>query len=389
MFEDLICFIRNLYHQPAGAIPLHAPSFTSRDRELVLDAIDSTFVSSVGRYVDQFEQMLAEFTGARRAVAVVNGTCALQVALRLAGVQAGDEVITQPLSFVATANAIVHAGAEPVFVDVDRDTMGMSPAALQAWLQANVEVKAEKSQSQPFNKHTGRRMAAIIPMHTFGHPCQMVDIMDIARQWGIPVVEDAAEALGSRIGNQHCGTFGNLGIISFNGNKTITCGGGGAVLTNDVALADRARHLTTTARIPHPWDYEHDEVGYNFRLPNLNAALGCAQMERLTDILTAKRDIALAYKAFFAENDWARFQAEPEGTTSNYWLCAIAVKDRKTRDALLEQTNQAEVTTRPAWILLTDLSMYAGCQAGPLANARWLQERVVNLPSSAMGYGKK
>ncbi len=215
MFEDLICFIRNLYHQPTGAIPLHAPSFTTRDRELVLDAIDSTFVSSVGRYVDQFEQMLAEFTGARRAVAVVNGTCALQVALRMAGVQAGDEVITQPLSFVATANAIVHAGAEPVFVDVDRDTMGMSPAALQAWLTENFEVKAEKSQPQPFNKHTGRRMAAIVPMHTFGHPCQMVDIMDVARQWGIPVVEDAAEALGSRIGNQHCGTFGNLGIISF------------------------------------------------------------------------------------------------------------------------------------------------------------------------------
>lgn len=405
MFEELIAFIRELYRQPFGSIPLHAPTFTARDKELVVDAIDSTFVSSVGRYVDGFEQMLVEFTGAKRAVATVNGTCALQAALRLAGVQAGDEVITQPLTFVATANAIVHAGAEPVFLDVDRDTMGMSPEALQAWLQENAVIKGGAANSPPHpsrlpltaspfpqlplpvNKHTGCRIAAIVPMHTFGHPCRIMKIMEVARQWSIPVVEDAAEALGSWVGNTHCGLFGDLGILSFNGNKTITCGGGGAILTNNESLADRAKHLTTTAKVSHPWEFEHDEVGYNFRLPNLNAALACAQMERLPDILREKREIAAAYKAFFDSHDWGRFIPGPEDTLSNYWLCAVAAQDQAARVDLLEQTNKAEVMTRPIWKLMTDLPMYAQCQAGPLENAMWLYDRIVNLPSGVRNHG--
>jgi perosamine synthetase len=403
MFEDLIAFIRDFYAQPTGPIPLHAPTFTATDKELVLDAIDSTYVSSVGRYVDQFEKMLSDYTGAKRAVATVNGTCALQAALRLAGVQAGEEVLTQPLTFVATANAIVHAGAEPVFVDVDRDTMGMSPESLRTWLKENVELRDERPASKadssrfqlsalslpltaspfplPFNKHTGRRISAIVPMHTFGHPCRIREIMDIARKWFIPVVEDAAEALGSRVGDRHCGTFGDLGILSFNGNKTITCGGGGAILTNDAHLGDRAKHLTTTAKQPHPWEYEHDEIGYNFRLPNLNAALACAQLERLESILKEKRALAHAYQDFFQGRSWASFCHEPKGSTSNYWLNAIVLENQDARNALLEQSNGQGVMTRPAWKLMSELSMYAACQAGPLDNARGLQERVVNLPS--------
>jgi aminotransferase in exopolysaccharide biosynthesis len=358
-----------------------------------MDAIDSTFVSSVGEYVNRFEQDLAAFTGAVRAVATVNGTCALQTALNLVGVESNDEVITQPLTFVATANAVAHLGAAPVFVDVDKDTMGLSPDALETWLKENaeakakvkVEVKAKNSQPQPqpvFNKHTGRRIAAILPMHTFGHPCRIEQIVAIAKAWSIPVVEDAAEAIGSWSKQTHCGLFGDLGILSFNGNKTITCGGGGAILTRDDTLADRAKHLTTTAKVPHPWEFDHDEIGYNYRLPNLNAALACAQLERLPHILKQKREIARAYQAFFASRDWGQFMAEPNDTQSNYWLCTIALADRAARDALLKATNTAGVMTRPAWNLMPDLAMYAACVSGPLDNARWLQDRIVNLPSS-------
>jgi aminotransferase in exopolysaccharide biosynthesis len=354
-----------------------------------MDAIDSTFVSSVGEYVNRFEQDLAAFTGAARAVATVNGTCALQTALKLVGVESNDEVITQPLTFAATANAIAHLGAAPVFVDVDKDTMGLSPDALETWLKENTAVKAkvETKNSQPqhqpvFNKTTGRRIAAILPMHTFGHPCRIEQIVAIAKAWSIPVVEDAAEAIGSWSKQTHCGLFGDLGILSFNGNKTITCGGGGTILTQDDTLADRAKHLTTTAKIPHPWEFDHDEIGYNYRLPNLNAALACAQLERLPHILKQKREIARAYQAFFASRDWGQFMAEPHDTQSNYWLCTIALADRAARDALLYATNTAGVMTRPAWKLMPDLAMYAACVSGPLDNARWLQDRIVNLPSS-------
>lgn len=377
MYKDLIDFIGTLYGTKAF-IPLHAPTFTQKDKDYVMDAIDSTFVSSVGEYVNRFEQDLAAFTGAARAVATVNGTCALQAALKLVGVERNDEVITQPLTFAATANAIAHLGAAPVFVDVDKDTMGLSPDALETFLQANAIVK----NTGAYNRHTGRRMAAIVPMHTFGHPCRIENIVAIAKTWSIPVVEDAAEAIGSWSKQTHCGLFGDLGILSFNGNKTITCGGGGAILTQDDTLADRAKHLTTTAKVPHPWEFDHDEIGYNYRLPNLNAALACSQLERLPDILREKREIAHAYQEFFASRTWGRFMTEPRDTQSNYWLCTIAMADRAARDALIEATNNAGVMTRPAWKLMPDLTMYAKCFSGPLDNARWLQDRVVNLPSS-------
>jgi aminotransferase in exopolysaccharide biosynthesis len=377
MYTNLIKFIRDLYGTE-DFIPLHAPTFTQRDKDCVMDAIDSTFVSSVGQYVNRFEQDLAAFTGAARAVATVNGTCALQTALKLVGVESTDEVITQPLTFVATANAIAHLGAAPVFVDVDKDTMGLSPDALDAFLTAH----AVRRDSGAYNRHTRRRIAAILPMHTFGHPCRIEQIVAIANAWSIPVVEDAAEAIGSWSKQTHCGLFGDLGILSFNGNKTITCGGGGAILTRDNTLADRAKHLTTTAKVPHPWEFDHDEIGYNYRLPNLNAALACAQLERLPHILKQKRETARAYQAFFASRAWGQFMAEPHDTQSNYWLCTIALADRAARDALLDATNTAGVMTRPAWNLMPDLAMYAACASGPLDNALWLQDRIVNLPSS-------
>lgn len=376
MFDDLIQFIRKWYGTN-DPIPLHAPTFTARDRELVLDAIDSTFVSSVGQYVDRFEQLLVVYTKAKSAVATVNGTTALQVALRLVGVKPGDEVITQPLTFVGTANAIVHQGAHPIFVDVDQDTMGLSPDALESFLCGN----ARKKKDQIYNTKTNRKIAAIVPMHTFGHPCRIKKIVEIGKEWDIPVVEDAAGALGSWIDNTHCGTLGDVGILSFNGNKTITCGGGGAILTNDEHLAEKAKHLTTTAKIPHQWEFEHDEVGYNFRMPNLNAALACAQMERLDDILKAKRDLAHAYKDFFKDISWADFFEESAGSRTNYWLCAIALENLTIKDNFLQVLNNAGVMTRPVWNLMTNLPMYADCQAGPLDNARRLRQRVVNLPS--------
>jgi len=377
MYEDLIGFVRKLYGTH-GFIPLHAPTFTQKDKDYVLDAIDSTFVSSVGEYVNRFERDLAAFTGAARAVATVNGTCALQVALKLVGVQCKDEVITQPLTFVATANAIAHLGAAPVFVDVDRETMGLSPAALESFLKENAVLKNNGA----YNRHTGQRIAAIVPMHTFGHPCRIESIVAIAKTWSIPVVEDAAEAIGSWSGGRHCGLFGDLGVLSFNGNKTITCGGGGAILTHDENLADRAKHLTTTAKVPHAWEFDHDEIGYNYRLPNLNAALACAQLERLPDILMEKREVANAYQDFFSTRYWGRFMVEPKGARSNYWLCTIALADQAGRGALLEATNAAGVMTRPAWKLMMELDMYGDCQRGVLKNATWLCERIVNLPSS-------
>jgi aminotransferase in exopolysaccharide biosynthesis len=382
MFDALIEFVRKWY-DTAQPIPLHAPTFTALDKEFVLDAIDSTFVSSVGRYVDRFEERLADYTGAKRAVAIVNGTAALQVALRLLGVETGDEVITQPLTFVATANAIAHQGAQPVFVDVDQDTMGLSPHALQSWLQANAEIK----DNIPYNRQTSRRIAAIVPMHTFGHPCRIEELIKISQQWSIPVVEDAAEALGSWTGRKHCGTLAHAGVLSFNGNKTITCGGGGAILTNNKNLADRAKHLTTTAKVPHPWEFEHDEVGYNYRMPNLNAALACAQMERLDAILKEKRALAHAYQDFFQDQSWANFCKEPEGSRSNYWLCAVAMKNETLRDKFLQTTNKAGIMTRPAWKLMNELPMYCNCQSGLLKNAKLLRQHIVNLPSGVRSNG--
>ncbi len=376
--QSLIQFVRDWYGT-SGPIVLHEPRFSARDRTLVDDAIQSTFVSSVGAYVARFEKELAAYVSAHRAVVTVNGTTALQVALQLAGVQPGDEVITQALTFVATANAIAYNQATPVFVDVDRDTLGLCPCALRTFLQEH----ADYANGECRNRTTGKRIAAIVPMHTFGHPCHVDELVKIGREWGIPVVEDAAEALGSTRDGKHCGTFGQIGIYSFNGNKIITSGGGGAIVTDDEKLGAHAKHITTTAKIPHRWEFVHDEIGYNFRMPNLNAALACAQLEKLEAFLADKRALAEAYATFFQDCGWGAFVKEPDGCRSNYWLNAVIVNDPKLRDQLLIATNDSGVMTRPAWTLMCDLPMYAQCQCGDMANSRWNVQRLVNLPSSA------
>ena len=378
MYNDLFQLIRNHFDSDEF-IPLHEPRFTGLDRELVADAIDSTFVSSVGAYVDRFEKELAEKVGAKHAVVTVNGTCALQVALELAGVQAGDEVITQALTFVATANAISYNRAKPVFLDVDRETMGLSPDAGRQFLNEHTEQR----DNGVFNTTTGKRIAAIVPMHTFGHPVRIAELCALADEWDIPVVEDAAEALGSKYKGRHCGTFGQMGVFSFNGNKTITCGAGGAIVTNDEALATRAKHLTTTAKVPHRWAFEHDEVGYNFRMPNLNAALACAQLQQLDQRLADKRELTNQYRDFFSAVDWAEFSDEPEDCEGNFWLNAILLKDAAERDRFLETSNSAGIMTRPAWKLMNQLEIYSHCQTDGLENSMWLEQRIVNLPSSA------
>ena len=376
IFTEIVNFIKALYPSE-NPVPLHAPRFTGNEKKYVIDAIDSTFVSSVGRYVDRFEEMICEITSARFAIATVNGTCALHIALKLAGVQPGDEVITQPLSFVATANSIAHCGAKPIFLDVDRETLGLDPVALGNFLKSNARIK----DGNCYNSVTGNRIAACVPMHTFGHPCRIDEIAEICNHYHIALVEDAAESLGSLYKGKHTGTFGQFGVYSFNGNKTVTCGGGGAIVTNDEALAKKTKHITTTAKVPHPYEYVHDMTGYNYRLPNLNAALACAQLEQLDFFIDRKRELAETYKTFF-ESLSIPFIHEPEHACSNYWLNAIILSDHKTRDKFLKVTNEAGVMTRPVWRLLNKLDMYKTCQTDALTNAKWLEELVVNIPSS-------
>jgi perosamine synthetase len=376
--KELIDFIKSLY-PGLDTIPLHAPVFQGNEKEYILDCIDTTFVSYLGKYVTQFEAMTAQYTGAKYAVAFVNGTAALHIALVVAGVEREEEVITQSLTFVATANAITHAGALPVFVDVDRDTMGMSPRALSNWLQKNVLIDEETK--KVINRTTGRRISAIVPMHTFGNPCRIEEIVEIANKYNIPVVEDSAESLGSTYKQQHTGTFGLVGILSYNGNKTITTGGGGMIITNDDKLAARARHLSTTAKVPHPWDFSHDEVGYNYRLNNVSASIGVAQMEKLDNYLSDKRLTAEAYATFCQEQGIVFVQGLRAAQTNN-WLNAIVVKDRSTRDEFLAYSNDHGVMTRPIWSLMSKLEMYKDCQHDGLKNSIWLEDRVVNLPSS-------
>ena len=373
--NQLLALAREIYGE--AFIPLHRPVFEGNEKQYLMDCIDSNFVSSVGAKVVEFEQHIASFTGAKYAIATVNGTAALHVAMQLAGVQRDDEVITQALTFIATCNALSYAGAHPVFVDVDRDTLGMSPAALRDFL----ETHAERRDGGCFNKGSGRRIAACVPMHTFGIPLRIAEIVAICDDYGIAVVEDAAESLGSWVGERHTGTFGRLATLSFNGNKVITTGGGGMIVTDDEALARRAKHLTTTAKIPHPYEFVHDEVGYNYRLPNLNAALGCAQMELLPKMLEIKAEVAARYRGFFAGTG-VRFVEPLPGTTANYWLNAIVLDCEADRDALLEYTNSREVMTRPIWRLMSRLPMFQHCQHDGLENSRWLEARVVNLPSS-------
>lgn len=378
MFEEAIQFIRSQYHT-TEFIPLHEPRFTGREKEYLLDCIDSTFVSSVGAYVDRFEVMLAEYTGAKYAVVTVNGTAALHVALKLAGVRAGDEVITQPLSFIATCNAISYCGATPCFVDVDRDTLGLSPRALAIFLETQTE--GDGKTGQRINRASRRPITACVPMHTFGHPCRIDEVVAVCNEYGIPVIEDSAESLGSKFKGKHTGTLGQMGVFSFNGNKTITCGGGGAIVTNDKSLARRAKHITTTAKVPHRWEFVHDEIGYNYRMPNLNAALACAQLEQIDGFLKNKRELAEAYKAYVPTIGMS-FVAEPEQARSNYWLNALILPDRESRDAFLKETNDAGVMTRPVWRLMNELEMFKDCPHGSLDSAIWLEKRVVNIPSS-------
>ncbi len=357
--------------------PLHRPVFEGNERQYLVDCIDSNFVSSVGARVTEFEEKVAAFTGSRFAVATVNGTAALHAALQLAGVERGDEVIAQALTFIATCNAISYIGARPVFVDVDEDTLGLSPAALRRWLAANTR----RENGRTINAASGARIAACVPMHTFGLPLRIAQVASVCEEFGIALVEDAAESLGSYVGDRHTGTFGRLATLSFNGNKIVTTGGGGMIVTDDEDLARRAKHLTTTSKIPHPWDFVHDEVGYNYRLPNLNAALGCAQMEKLPTMLAIKAEIADRYRRFCAGSG-LRFVDAPEGTTPNWWLNAILLKDRAERDAFLAHTNERKVMTRPVWRLMSELDMFSSCQSDGLAVSRWLADRVVNLPSS-------
>jgi perosamine synthetase len=358
-------------------IPLHRPVFEGNEKQYLADCIDSNYVSSVGEKVTQFENLLADYTGAKFAVATVNGTAALHVSLNIAGVLPGEEVISQALTFIATCNAISYSGAVPVFIDVDLDTMGMSPNALKAFL----EFYAEKRDGRVFNKASGKRIAACVPMHTFGLPCRIEEITSICTDWGITLIEDAAESLGSYVGSRHTGTFGTLGMLSFNGNKIITTGGGGMLITDDPDLAKSAKHITTTAKVPHPYEFVHDQVAYNYRMPNLNAALGIAQMERLPEFLSVKHLVATKWGDFFDDQS-IKFARGIAGSKANHWLNAIVLESKSNRDEFLEYTNNNGVMTRPIWKLMSELKMFQDCQTDGLENSLWLQDRVVNVPSS-------
>lgn len=374
--KNTIQFIKTQFsHQ--DFIPLHVPQFGGNEKKYLIDTIDSTFVSSVGAYVDQFEAMMATIAQSKKAVAVVNGTSALQVALRLAGVQANTEVITQALTFVATANAIAYNNAHPIFLDVDIDTMGLSPIAVKNFLEEYAELREDGC----YNKSTQRKISACVPMHTFGFPVHLDELMEVCNKWRIPVVEDAAESLGSTYKNKHTGSFGQLGVFSFNGNKIVTCGGGGAIVTNNIQLGEKGKYLTTTAKIPHPYEYVHDELGYNYRMPNLNAALACAQLERLDYFLTNKRTLALEYKNHF-EKDGILFRTETANTKANYWLMCVQLENKVDRDLFLKTTNENKIMTRPIWQLMFRLPMYNHCQKDEQKNALFLEERIVNIPSS-------
>ena len=376
-FDEIINFIRERFNEPEEFIPLHAPYFGGNEKKYVMETIESTFVSSVGAYVTKFEEMMKQITGAKFVIAMVNGTTALHLAMLVAGVKHGDAVITQPLTFAATANAIVHAGASPVFIDVDKDTLGLSPIALEEWLKANTSV----SEHGCFIQSNGQRVAACIPMHSFGFPLYIEEIIKVCDKYGIPVVEDAAESLGSYVGEKHTGTFGLLGTFSFNGNKTVTSGGGGAIVTNDERICLLTKHLSTTAKVPHAYEFSHDMVGYNYRMPNLNAALACAQLEQLDKFLENKIELSKLYSAFF-KNRNEEFVQEREGTTANYWLNTIMFENKDEQQLFLQYSNDKKVMTRPIWQLMNKLPMYKSCLAGPLPNAQWLEDRVVNIPSS-------
>lgn len=376
MNEAIVTFIQDTF-KTKNFIPLHEPRFLGNEKKYLAECIDSTFVSSVGAYVDRFEKEFASYVGSQYAIATVNGTAALHVSLVLMGVVSNDEVITQPLTFIATCNAISYCGAKPVFVDVDKETLGLSPEALKKFLDENAHIK----NNQCINKITGRVIKACVPMHTFGHPCRITEIKAICDAWQIHLIEDAAESLGSYYEGKHTGTFGKVGAFSFNGNKIITSGGGGVIVTDDEVLAKRAKHITTTAKIPHKWEFVHDEIGFNYRLPNLNAALLVAQLEQVNGFLENKRALAKIYEDFFTSTH-ITFIKEIKSAKSNYWLNAIMLDNKEQRDIFLEYTNHNGVMTRPIWTLMNRLEMFKMCQCGELSNALYLEERIVNIPSS-------
>jgi len=379
MYKSSVKFIRQLYNTKEF-IPLHQPVFIGNEKKYLNDCIDSTFVSSVGEYVDILEKKFASYVGSKFAIATVNGTSALHIALLLANVERDDEVITQALTFVATCNAIDYLGAKPVFIDVDLDTMGLSPKSLENFLKDNCKVK----NNQCINKTTNKVIKACVPMHTFGHPCRIKRIKKICKKWCINLVEDSAESLGSFYKNKHTGTFGKLGVFSFNGNKIITSGGGGIIVTDDEELAKKAKHLTTTAKITHLYEYEHDSIGYNYRMPNLNASMLVAQLEQLDRFIFSKRNLALKYEKFFNFHENIDFIKEPIDANSNYWLQAVLLKNVTLRDEFLEFTNKNGIMTRPIWKLMSELEMFKNCQKDDLLNSKYLEQRVVNITSSVI-----
>jgi len=380
LWDDIISFIRGKYENKDGPVALHEPRFRGNERRYVLDCIDSTFVSSVGEYVGKFEESIVKYTESKYAVAVVNGTAALHLALQLAGVKSGDEVITQPLTFIATANAIAYSGARPVFADVDMKSLGLSPESVEEFIITRCYTGSD---GFLYNRSTRRRIAACVPMHTFGHPCRIDMLREVCDRHKVAVIEDAAESLGSFYRGRHTGTTGQMGILSFNGNKIVTTGGGGMILTDSEEIARHARHLTTQAKVPHRWEYRHDETGYNYRLTNIQAALGCAQMEMLPQYIESKRALAESYRDFFL-NRGIDFITEPEEARSNYWLNAVMMTDSKERDAFLDYTNDRGIQTRPAWELMSSLPMFENCEAMPLPNATFIAARLVNIPSSVI-----
>jgi perosamine synthetase len=383
-YKEIIAHIRSLY-PGRESIPLHEPVFAGNEKKYLLDCIDSTYVSSVGKYVDKFESMIRDYTGADYAVATVNGTAALHIALKLAGVKAGDLVITQPLTYIATCNAIAYCGAEPVFTDIEEKSLGMSAEKLEQWLQEKTVLEQTADPDLPFRrieKTSKRPVSACVPMHTFGHPCEIDRIAEICKNSNIALVEDSAESLGSKYKGRHTGNYGLSGVFSFNGNKTITTGGGGMIITGDESLAKQAKHLTTQARIPHGWKIEHDQIGHNYRMPNLNAALGCAQIERIDDYVRSKRELAGNYAKFFREMD-IPFITEPPGTQSNYWLNSILLDDEQERDSFLQLCHDNGVLARPCWALMHKLPMFRHCLKSDLTTAEQIEAKLVNIPSGA------
>lgn len=376
-YKQIVDFIRDLYGT-SDFVPLAVPKFIGNEKKYLDECIDTTFVSSVGKFVDRFEEDMARYTGVKRAVVCVSGTNALHMALMLVGVERDDEVLTQALTFIATCNALSYIGAHPVFLDVDVETMGLSPGAVKEWLARNAEIR----NGQCYNKRTGRRVKACVPMHTFGHPVRLDELVAVCEEYYIEIVEDAAESIGSLYKGKHTGTFGKVGTLSFNGNKTITTGGGGMLLFNDEELGAYAKHLTTQAKVPHRWEFRHDHIGYNYRMPNINAALGCAQLEHIEEYVADKRATAAAYRDYFSRMDGIEFFVEPENTRSNYWLNAVLLPNREEQQAFLQYTNDNGIMTRPIWELMNRLLMFENCETDHLTNTQMFADRVVNIPSS-------